>query len=211
MLKTVLLAGAAVVIGAPVALADGSNFQPYMFKHPAFGAESQAQPAAETSQSQSAAVNGAVNKPEASAEAGPEQHQMMRRHVANRMAQRRMARPEQVGQTWNSPAQSMYRPANGPYAWGYAPGPNYAAYGYGYGPGYAAGGYYAPGFASAQYGEATVEPRPSGEGAFVEGRAAYENPYGWWDPDYPEVGPPVGQTMSNPPSASMYFSETGPY
>lgn len=202
MVRTILLAGAAVLIGAPVAMADaGSNFQPYMFEHPAFGAQNQAHPAADASQGQPAAVSqsgdaGAANtRPERSAS------RMTRRHMANRanrMPERPMAAgagvEEPMGQTWNSPSQSMYYPPNGPYAWGYAPGPSYG----GYGPGYASGGYYGPNVASAPY--------PGG--GVVEGRAAYESPYGW---DYPEVGPPIGQTMSNPPSASMYFMNTGPY
>jgi hypothetical protein len=203
MLRTILLTGAAMLIGAPVAMADGSNFQPYMFKQPTAGAQSQVQPVADTSQGQPPAISqsdnaAAASKPEGSNEARPERsaNRTTRRHMANRtsrVTQRHMTAgvgtEEPVGQTWNSPSQSIYYPPTGPYAWGYAPGPAY-----GYGPGY---GYYGPNFASAPY-----------QGGVVEGRAAYEGPYGW---DYPEVGPPIGQTMSNPPSASMYYRNTGPY
>ncbi|HLW91446.1 MAG TPA: hypothetical protein VKS78_09120, partial [Roseiarcus sp.] len=183
MLRTILLAGAATLLGATAAMADASNFQPYMFDQGA--SQAQAQPAASDTT--------APNRPERA------DNKTMRRHTASNASRRMAAATEGtaagaavgtengVGQTWNPPSQSEYYPPNAPQAWGYAPGPSYGAAGY-YGPTYASGGYYG----SPYYG-----------GGMVEGRAAYVGPSGV-GPDYPEIGPPIGQTMQNPPSASMY-------
>jgi hypothetical protein len=218
MLRTILLAGAATILGATAAMADASSFQPYMFN------TNDQQPASVVSQGQAPPAPAQVTRPVADATGPADQRvaeRTTRRHMSSREMRQHMAvgaetggvisgaavgvqaagtAPEPVGQTWNPPSQSMYEPTSSPQAWSYAPGPAYASAGF-FGPSYGPG-YYGPGYYPA-YGY--------GAPGVVEGRAAYEGPFAApagtapltpaWKYGY--------QTMADPPSESMYY--TGGY
>lgn len=91
-----------------------------------------------------------------------------------------------VGQTWNSPSQSMYYPPSGPYAWGYAPGPGYGyGAGYGYAPGYAYGYGAAPTYGPNWGAPGQPVYGPTTQPAPVEGRAAFVGDgYNYGSPGY---------------------------
>jgi hypothetical protein len=210
MMRMILLAGAATVLGATAAMADASNFQPYMFKQ-----TNDQQPASAAAQGQPAAV---ANRPEEARAMRPERERFAerttRRHMRRVAGTEAGARLERVGQTWNPPSQSIYNQTAAPPAWGYAAAPAIGVSAGYYGPGYGYG--YGYGYAPAYAGPTYVAAGGPYYGGVVEGRAAYEGPFAapaaYPAPNYYTPAWVYGyQTMQDPPSASMYFTNTGPY